>query len=169
MKKISDYRGVCFPFGVATSIVVIDYLTKVWIRDTLRFGMTIPIIEDFFDLTHIHNPGAAFGILSETHPTFRSVFFVVVLVVAVSILSIMLLKTPQHEKLKQVALSLIIGGAVGNAVNRIEFGYVTDFLSLHYATSFIFPAFNVADIAICVGAAFLLFFNRKQYQGRELE
>lgn len=159
MKKTSSCRQFIFVFGVVTTTLILDYYTKDWIRDSFPFGARIPVIKDFFDLAHFHNTGAAFGFLSDTHPTFRSVFFSIVLITAIIVLIVMLLKTAQQDVLKQSALSLVLGGAIGNAINRLELGHVTDFLSFHYGAYFEFPAFNIADIAICMGVGLLILFG----------
>lgn len=137
-------------------VLLTDYLTKFWVVRVFSQGQSKTIIENFFELTRIHNFGSAFGFLSEAHPGFRNIFFAVVIMVAIWVIVSLLMQTSREERLQIFALSLILGGAIGNAINRVEFGYVVDFLRFHYGTKYEFPSFNVADIAICTGVGLLL-------------
>jgi signal peptidase II len=135
---------------VAGAVLVLDQTTKALVLKHLPLGDSIPVIPGFFDLTHVHNPGGAFGFLSGMSAEFRGLLFVAVSLLAVGLILYFYWQTPVRQRFLAVGLSLIFGGAVGNLVDRIRFGIVVDFLDL-YAGELHWPAFNVADSAITVG------------------
>jgi len=135
---------------VAGAVLVLDQATKALVLKHLPLGESLPVIPGFFDLTHVHNPGGAFGFLSGMSAEFRGLLFVAVSLLAVALILYFYWQTPVRQRLLAVGLSLIFGGAVGNLVDRIRFGIVVDFLDL-YAGELHWPAFNVADSAITVG------------------
>lgn len=135
---------------VAGAVLVLDQATKALVLKHLPLGESIPVIPGFFDLTHVHNPGGAFGFLSGMSAEFRGLLFVAVSLLAVGLILYFYWQTPVRQRLLAVGLSLIFGGAVGNLVDRIRFGIVVDFLDL-YAGELHWPAFNIADSAITVG------------------
>ena len=153
---------------LATLSIVLDQVTKFWIRDNLPEGAyPITVIPDFFRIIHAENPGAAWGIFRDAH--WRIPFFVVTTVLAFGIIGSYFRRLAHNDYLQAVALSLILGGAVGNFIDRIMFKSVTDFLEFYVgweptATWFIqnlrsnrWPAFNVADISIVVGIGLALY------------
>ena len=135
---------------VAGAVLVLDQATKALVLKHLPLGESLPVIPGFFGLTHVHNPGGAFGFLSGMSAEFRGLLFVAVSLLAVGLILYFYWQTPVRQSLLAVGLSLIFGGAVGNLVDRIRFGIVVDFLDL-YAGELHWPAFNVADSAITVG------------------
>jgi signal peptidase II len=137
---------------VAFAIIVLDHLTKWWVSATLEFQEFVPVLP-FFSLVRVHNTGAAFSILADAGGWQRW-FFIAVGVIA-TVIIVRLLKRHAHEKRMALALALVLGGALGNVIDRVVLGYVVDFLYFHYR-SFAWPAFNVADSAISVGAALLI-------------
>ncbi|MFI3122876.1 MAG: signal peptidase II, partial [Methylococcales bacterium] len=108
----------------------------------------------FFNLTYVHNTGAAFSFLSEAGGWQRW-FFAALAIVMSTIMTIWLTKLKEHETLLAVALSLILGGAMGNLIDRLAYGYVIDFLDVYYGT-YHWPAFNIADSAITIGVTLML-------------
>jgi signal peptidase II len=108
----------------------------------------------YFNLTMAHNHGAAFSFLAQAGGWQRWFFIVLASVISI-VLLVWLAKLKPHAKLEAIALSLILGGAIGNVIDRIHYGYVIDFLDVYIGTSH-WPAFNVADSAICVGAVLLI-------------
>lgn len=114
------------------------------------------MIRDFFSLTYVRNTGAAFGFLAAANPSFRVPFFLIVPIVAMVVLGFLYRDLPQTAKWRAMALGLVSGGAIGNLIDRVRLGYVVDFLDFHYSNSYYFPAFNVADTAICIGVTILL-------------
>lgn len=135
-------------------IFVLDQLTKYWIIWTMRIGEGFFVLP-FFEITHIKNKGAAFGIFHNSSPMFRIIFFGIVTIVCLYLLIYWLGTTPLSDRWQRIGLSLILGGAIGNLKDRIIFGEVTDFLYIHYG-EFYWPAFNIADAAISSGVAIIL-------------
>lgn len=120
----------------------------------MRLHESIPVIQGLFSITYVRNPGAAFGFLADASPLFRSIFFVAVTVLAIILVMHYIRKSRAEEPFLTFALSLVLSGAVGNLIDRIRFGEVIDFLDV-YIGSYHWPAFNVADSAISVGAVIL--------------
>ena len=134
-------------------ILVLDQATKYLVEKHVRLYETITVVPGFFNLTHVRNPGAAFGILATMPDMWRSLFFISVTIIAVAIIAF-LIKTTK-ERLQIIAFSLIAGGAVGNLVDRVRYGEVVDFIQW-YVKDYYWPSFNVADSAISVGVALLV-------------
>ena len=133
--------------------VILDQASKLAIDHSMQLYQSISLVP-FFNLTYVHNTGAAFSFLSDAGGWQRW-FFAALAVIMSAILVRWLAKLEQHETLLAIALSLILGGAIGNLLDRVIYGYVIDFLDVFYGNAH-FPAFNVADSAISVGA-FLMF------------
>ncbi len=139
---------------LSIAVIVFDQLTKVWIDNNFLLHARQPVIDGFFDLTLAYNPGAAFSFLADAGGWQRW-FFTILATVVTIILVVWLKRLPAHEKLNAAALSLIIGGAIGNLIDRIAYGHVIDFLLVYYQ-QWSWPAFNVADSAISVGVVLML-------------
>jgi signal peptidase II len=139
---------------LATIVVILDQLTKILVLKRFKFAERLNVISDFFDLTLVFNKGAAFSFLANAGGWQRW-FFVAIAVVAIFFLLYLLAKHG-GQTLFAFGVSLILGGAIGNVIDRILHGQVTDFL-LFYWHPYYFPAFNVADAAITVGAGCLIF------------
>jgi len=133
----------------------LDQLSKWYITSTMSLHASYPVIDGFFNITYVRNPGAAFGFLANAAPLFRSVFLIAVSAAAIAMILWFLAKNKTAAMLLTFALSLILGGAVGNLLDRIRFGDVVDFLDF-YVASWHWPAFNVADSAISIGAVLLI-------------
>ena len=144
--------GVWLWLGIALLILLIDQLTKIAVIGAFQLGETVPITS-FFNLVRVHNPGAAFSFLADAGGWQRW-FFTGLGIVAAGVM-VYLLRSHAGQTLFCLALSLLLGGAVGNVIDRVLYGYVVDFLDFHYA-NWHFPAFNIADSAISVGAACLI-------------
>lgn len=136
-------------------IVVLDQVTKRMIVAAYSVGDTTPLIPDFFSLTYLRNRGGAFGLLSNLPESGRVAFFVVFAVVTVAALVGMLRSTPRSDVLQRLAITAVIGGAVGNLWDRICYGEVVDFLDV-YVRDWHWPAFNVADSFITCGVVLLV-------------
>jgi len=141
---------------LTVSIIILDQLTKTLVVKHFRLGETLSIITDFFNFTYIRNTGAAFGIFAHANPAFRIPFFVIVPIIALAAIAYIFRKIPDTDLKLSSALSLVIGGAVGNLIDRIQLGYVVDFLDFHWNYRYHFPAFNIADSAICIGVGILM-------------
>ena len=135
---------------VAGAVLILDQVTKALILAHLPLGGSIAVIPGFFDLTHVHNPGGAFGFLAGMSAEVRSLLFIAVSLVAAGLILYFYWQTPHGQRFLSVGLALIFGGAVGNLVDRMRFGIVVDFLDV-YAGTLHWPAFNVADSAITIG------------------
>lgn len=142
-------------WGYALAIVVVglDQWTKQWASAELIYRVPVEVTR-FFNLMLAHNPGAAFSFLADAGGWQRWFFTAVALVVSV-IMAVWLARLPADRRWLGTALGLILGGGLGNLWDRLAYGYVIDFISLHYE-SYYWPAFNIADSAISVGAAILV-------------
>lgn len=134
-------------------VIVLDQASKWLMVSWLSLHDTFAVIP-FFNLTMAHNPGAAFSFLSQAGGWQRWFFMILATVVSIA-LFIWLKKLKAHAKLEAVSISMILGGALGNLIDRFYHGYVIDFLDFYYGT-YHWPAFNIADSAIVIGAALLL-------------
>ena len=141
--------------GVGSLVVLIDQITKIWVDRTMSLYESTPIVPGFLDLHYIRNTGAAFGFLSGSHAGFRIPFFILVSSVAIGIILFLFYKLEESEVMMPLALSLVLGGAIGNLIDRIRLGEVIDFILFHYK-AFQYPSFNVADIGITVGVTLLV-------------
>ncbi len=139
--------------GIALIVLILDLASKYWVESALEFGQKIPLT-DFFNLVLTYNPGAAFSFLSEESGWQR--WFLSSIAGSASLLIIFLLNKYKHEKLFCMSLSLILGGALGNLYDRITLGHVVDFLDFYVGT-YHWPAFNIADSAIFIGAALMIY------------
>jgi signal peptidase II len=152
---------------LAVAVVLLDLGTKALMSSVLNYGQPVEVLP-FFNLTLLHNTGAAFSFLAG-HPGWQRWFFAIVAVGATVGLTIWMSRLKADEKLLGASLALIIGGALGNLYDRLVHGYVVDFLSFHVA-GWYWPAFNVADIGITLGAIGLIwesvFEGRKQARRR---
>ncbi len=138
--------------------IVFDQVTKAWVVDSLRLYESVVIVPGFFNLVYVTNSGAAFSLLANVDSPWRHYFFLGVGSLAMVGLSIAYWKLRKVNKYYTVALALIVGGAAGNLIDRIRFGAVIDFLDV-YIGGYHWPAFNVADSAICIGAGLFLILN----------
>ena len=138
--------------GLAALVVVLDQITKLWVSNTFVYGESLAILS-IFNLVSARNAGAAFSFLSDAGGWQRWLFSAIAVVASGWI--VWLLRRHAQQKLFCFALALILGGALGNLIDRIAYGYVVDFLDFYWDT-YHFPAFNLADSAITCGAALLL-------------
>lgn len=135
---------------VAGGVLILDQATKALVLEHLPLGESLPVIAGFFDLTHVHNPGGAFGFLAAMSPLVRAAVFIGASLLSAGLILWFYMQTPVHQRLLAFGLALILGGALGNLVDRVRFGVVVDFFDL-YIGQMHWPAFNVADSAITVG------------------
>ncbi|WP_297722131.1 signal peptidase II [Limnohabitans sp. Rim8] len=138
--------------GLALLILLADQFTKIWIIGTYQLGDSLPL-SSFFNLVRVHNSGAAFSFLAQAGGWQR--WFFTGLGSVAALLMIWMLTQHAGQRLFGFAIACVLGGAVGNVIDRVLYGYVVDFLDFHYA-GIHFPAFNVADSAITLGAACLI-------------
>ena len=151
-KSANAGSGWLLWIGIAVLIMVLDQLTKVLILGSFQYGDSLPVTS-FFNLVRVHNHGAAFSFLADAGGWQRW-FFTGIGVVATVLMVWMLRKHP-GQRLFCAAISFILGGAVGNVIDRLIHGYVVDFLDFYWGR-WHFPAFNLADSAITLGAILLI-------------
>ena len=152
--------------AIAIAIVVLDQVSKIVIAKTFDYGEIQPILP-FFNLVLVYNEGAAFSFLA-SHSGWQRYFFVG-LSLAVALFILYLLRRHAHQRLFSFSLALILGGAIGNnLIDRVLYGHVIDFLDVHVA-GWHWPAFNVADSAICVGAALFVLDELRRARKRQFD
>lgn len=139
-------------FFLSLAVIALDQLSKIWIINHMSYGEVMHVA-GVFDLVRLHNAGAAFSFMSDAGGMQRWLFIAIALIASVAI--IMLLYKHAKESMFAFALSMILGGALGNLIDRIIYGYVVDFLHFHLNEHY-FPAFNLADSAITCGAFLLI-------------
>ena len=148
-QQIRSHVDILISFITTAMVVILDRVTKSFFSKVLSEGETIPVIKDFFHFTLVHNTGMAFGLFKD-----HGFVFIVVPIIAVALLVYNIYYYRENEYLSKsyiVAFSLIMGGAIGNLIDRISIGHVIDFLDFRF-----FPVFNIADSAITIGAVIIL-------------
>ena len=140
---------------IATTVVVLDRLTKWMVSQNIMLHDSVDVIPGMFRLTHVQNQGAAFGLFSESPSEWKVAMLILFSVAALAVVSALLWKNGNAMNTTAIALSLVFGGALGNLWDRVADGRVIDFLDF-YIGSWHWPAFNIADSAICVGVAAML-------------
>ena len=135
---------------VAGLVVLADQFTKALVIKYLPLHKNIPVIAGIFDITHVLNPGGAFGLMANMSVVVRTIVFLFISSLAVGLILYFYIKTPREYVFLGVGFALIFGGAIGNLIDRVRFGVVVDFLDF-YIGKYHWPAFNIADSAITVG------------------
>jgi signal peptidase II len=143
--------------GWLAFILFVDQLTKFIVDQTMPLHHSIPVIDNLFSLTYIRNTGAAFGILAGSAAAFRLPFLVLFSIVAIVFIVMMLRRLPERETGLITALAFILGGALGNLIDRVAYGEVIDFLDFYWSR-FHWPAFNVADSFITIGVLITVYY-----------
>lgn len=173
---------------IAGTIVAADQATKTYIHTRFDLHESATVVTDFFSITYVRNPGAAFGFLGDSPDLFREIFFLSMPPIALLIILAILRGAPERERITIVALSSVFGGAIGNYIDRLRFRYVIDFLDFHLSLpivqklhsggpswllsliglapdrEWVYPAFNVADMAIVGGVGALLYVEFQKYR-----
>jgi signal peptidase II len=144
-----------YHFLIALLVVVLDRLSKWLVASNIALHDSVSVLPGFFRLTHVQNPGAAFGLFAESSSEWKVAILILFSIVALAVVSALLWKNSHSMTVTGVGLSLILGGAVGNLWDRLLSGRVVDFLDF-YLGSYHWPAFNVADSAIVIGALLLV-------------
>ncbi|MFI5179896.1 MAG: signal peptidase II [Thermoanaerobaculia bacterium] len=138
----------------AAGVALLDQITKAMIAARIPLHATVRVIPGFFDLTHLRNPGAAFSLFADGSGPGRTLLLTGTTLVVLSAVLVYALRSPARDTVLQAALALISGGAVGNLIDRLREGSVTDFLRFYFGTHE-WPSFNVADSAITAGVVLL--------------
>jgi len=145
-----------FLISIAALVAILDQAIKLLVLVKIPAYGSIVVIPGFFDLTHIYNTGGAFGFLAGKSSLFRHLFFLTATAIAMGMIVYLYLKTPRDFLFLRSGLAMILGGAVGNVIDRIRLGKVVDFLDL-YVKDLHWPAFNIADSAITVGILIFIY------------
>jgi signal peptidase II len=157
-----------FELTLGAGIVAADQLTKALIRRELPLYESLTIVPGFIDLTHVRNTGAAFGLFNAADFPLKPAVMLGMAILALAAIAVYAAQLRPDERLARAGLVLVLGGAVGNLIDRAATGYVLDFVDVYYGDAH-FWAFNVADAAITVGAAFVildvLFAGRRHVSG----
>jgi signal peptidase II len=149
--KKKNYPMMIWP---ALLIILADQISKFAVMRYLRVHESVPVITGFFDLVHVRNKGMAFGLLNRPDINFGSYILVAASIGAIVLLTVWFIRLKESDNFTVLTLSLILGGAVGNLIDRLRFREVVDFLDV-YIGQYHWPAFNVADSAITVGTILL--------------
>jgi signal peptidase II len=169
--EISDFmaqriskKGLAQVLCGAVGIVILDQLTKYFITQAFALGDSRPVIPGFLNLVLVYNKGAAFGMFSGIGDGWRQILLTITIFLAVAFVVYLLVHDHFADSYSRVALGFILGGAVGNIIDRVRFGQVIDFVDVFFR-QYHWPAFNVADSAICIGVAILLLLPGKKKAG----
>jgi signal peptidase II len=151
------YRGKLRLFLIVAALVVaLDQLSKLWVRANVSEIYDLELLPGFLDLVHVENYGAIFGLFSNHTEVFTA------LGIAVSVIILVFLYYfPPATNVGMLSFALILGGVVGNLIDRLRLGYVTDFISIHLQELFYWPPFNIADAAMTVGVFILIYYFYK--------
>lgn len=144
--------------------VALDFATKQWILQSLPLGSQIAVINDFFNLVHIHNRGGVFGMMSSWSLDYLRVFFLFTTSIVLAVVGYLWWRLPEDQGLAALGYSLIMAGALGNLVDRVRLGEVVDFLDFYWGR-YHWPAFNVADMMVCLGAGVLVWVILREEKG----
>jgi signal peptidase II len=142
----------------------LDLVTKHLVLQHLQMGAQIPVIKGFFNLVHVHNRGAAFGLFASWSLDFVRVFFLFTTSIVLVVVGYLWWRLPPGQNLAALGYSLIMAGALGNLVDRVRLGEVVDFLDFYWGR-YHWPAFNVADTMVCLGAGFLVLVILREEKG----
>jgi signal peptidase II len=140
---------------ISAGIVLLDQATKLVVDRWMALHESLDVVEGFLRLTYVRNRGAAFGILSDAELPYQAALFSLLSLGALFAIAVYAWRLPVESRLPRVALALIMGGAVGNLIDRMRLGYVIDFVDAHIGPHH-WPAFNVADSAISIGVTLLV-------------
>jgi signal peptidase II len=146
-----------FVSGWLAVIVILDQLTKFIVDRSMPLHHSIPIIDGFFNLTYVRNTGAAFGLFAGSAEVFRRPFLILVSILASVFIISMMKRLAEKETGLITGLSFILGGAIGNLIDRVFYGEVIDFLDVYWR-NYHWPAFNIADSFITIGVGIMLYF-----------
>lgn len=168
-KLIANGRGALMWYGVALIVLIIDQATKWLAESKLTFHEPVPVIEPILNWTLAYNYGAAFSFLADAGG-WQKWFFAGLALLMALFLSAYLPRVPRQARLLSFGLAMMLGGAVGNLIDRLLHGHVIDFIHVHYKDVWHYPVFNIADMGICVGVALIiidmLFLENKRKAGK---
>jgi signal peptidase II len=147
-------RGLSYLLLIG-SVVALDQLVKALVVRTIELHDYVPLVDGLLSLSHVRNHGAAFGLLSDWNLPYQSLLLSLLSLLALGAIALYFTRLPDAARLPRLALALVLGGAVGNVIDRVRLGYVVDFVHVYWR-EYQWPDFNVADSAITVGVALLV-------------
>jgi len=156
LSNVEDKTKYIKFFSTVGIIVILDLISKAIILTKMPLYRSIEVVPGFFSFTHIQNAGGAFGLMANQSFEVRYIFFIIVSSLVMCLILLLYKNTPNTHSLLAAGFAMIFGGAAGNLIDRIRFGKVVDFLDF-YIGDLHWPAFNVADSAITIGTAILIF------------
>jgi len=156
---LKKYLGVIL---IAVAVIAFDQGSKIWIDNALPRHQQIEVLPQFLNIVHVRNPGVAFGLLQNIPESYRATLLAATTLLALVLLVFLLTQTQASQRLERWSLALIMGGAVGNLIDRIRLGEVIDFIDAHWADTYHWPAFNVADSCISTGITCMVLFEIKR-------
>ena len=146
-----DKKKMNIRYGLfALILIVLDQVSKLVVANTLEYGKSVPVLGEFFQLTYVHNTGAAWSMLEG-----KMGFFYVISIAALIVLGVFYARTDSHEKYTKLGLVMMMAGTIGNFIDRLRLKYVVDFLDF-LIFGYDFPVFNIADTVLCIGVALIL-------------
>ncbi len=160
-------RKLAILITILVAGVLLDQITKLLVVQSMALGEQVPVIEGFFNLVLVYNRGAAFGLFANLSLEFAWVFFIIITSLVLGVVAFLWWRLPSDQTLAAVGLTLIFTGAVGNLIDRVRLGEVIDFLDFHLG-GYHWPAFNVADSLVCLGASLLLWFLFQEEKSQDV-
>jgi signal peptidase II len=142
-------------FLVSNALIIIDQYTKFLVNTHIPIYKSIMVIEDFFHLTHVRNPGVAFGLFADQDSEYKALVFILISTVAIIAILVIYHQTPDDKIMVRSGLIMIFSGAIGNLIDRIVYKEVVDFVDIFFGT-YHWPAFNFADACITIGVAMMI-------------
>lgn len=156
---LKKYLGIAL---IIVAIIALDQASKLWIDAALPRHDQIEVIPQCLHIVHVRNPGVAFGLLQNIPGAYRATLLTATTVLALVLLLVLLTQTYPAQRLERWCLVLIMGGAVGNLIDRVRLGEVIDFIDVHWANLYHWPAFNVADSCISTGITCMVLLELKR-------
>ena len=155
--------------AVSGFVIALDQACKIYVHTHFHVGDSVEVFSGFFNLTYVRNYGAAFGFLAKAPETFRDYFFLTIPPLVLTLVLLVFRSIKDNDIWQIVALSSIFGGAIGNYIDRLRFGFVVDFVDIHFYDSYSWPAFNIADSAIVLGIGVVLVYQFLPEQEEEVK
>jgi signal peptidase II len=142
-------------FLVSNALILIDQYTKFLVNTHIPLYYSIKVIDDFFNLTHVRNPGVAFGLFADQESEYKVLVFILISSVAILAILLIYYQTPDDKKMVRTGLIMIFSGAIGNLIDRVAYKEVIDFVDIYFG-NYHWPAFNFADACITIGVGFMI-------------
>lgn len=149
-------------FSLCGLVLSLDQLSKYMAKSLIGASAEFEVLPGFLRFVNVENNGFAFGLLKKAPSHLQDIFFIAVPVFALILILLIFIKLRDGQMLTSIALTCILGGAVGNLLDRVKFGFVIDFLDIHFQDSYHFPPLNIADLSIVIGVALMFFATIKQ-------